>query len=1825
MNRHPSPESAPSADDLVTRLVGGLSADRLRQLAAARRATAPAAPAAPEPAPGPVDVTRPHALSFAQRRLWFLDRMHPGAVTYNMPVAYDITGELDTAALRGALQLIQDRHAALRTRFLEQDGEGVALVTAPAHLALPQRDLTRLPVARREEAARDVLRMAAQEPFDLREGPVFRVLLVRLARTRHVLLSMMHHIVSDGWSMAVYERELVANYTALHTGSRPEPAAPPLGYADHAARQLERSRGADFRARVEDWRARLSPLPEPLELPTDLPRPERPTGRGGLVELTVPADLRDALRHYASSRGASLAMVMLGLLQYVLARQSGQDHVCVGMPVAGREDRQSEAVIGLFINLLPISARIRPDTSLRTLLDQVRDEALYSYAHQDVPFDMLTEALDLPRRLDRSPVFQVLFAMQNTPRQRTADDPAQPSFRRREVPVGQAKFELSFEFGGDGDSDGLWGTVEYSTDLFTRDTVVELGDRYLTLLREALAAPDTAALDSLPFVARDRLPGALGLEDPPDDLVVLPATAGACTAVTELTGPWSPDAWREAVGEARRRHRSLRVRARSLTRLRESALYTWTEPGEPHVSVVPDGQAPVADGPAALLRATAVTAPTDAHGDPAVGITLLRGPGEGMYAVLSGPATVWDEGTAREVAEELGVRYRKLRDGGSSQDSGSPRGDGSAPVFAPLPATATPQVAPVVAAPSLPLPPDAGHTGRALSYCVLTARQWQDLQHHSVGEGITPARLLSGLFGYLAGACSRATEPFAVYGTGTDVSLPDIPLSDGPITDGPVADCLVADGLVLPWSDDGVRGSVADTLRAWAAPAPAHHRAREAEEHAVRLEFALVPGPTAPSVWVASPVAPGTARLRAEPLSDGGLRLLLDDATGFLAGLRLPERLRGLTEALVTGDHTAWEELPLVLPDEESLWHDVLNRAEIPARATASASSLTRLFAEQVAARPHATAVSHGPRSLTYGVLAARVDAVAGALRPALDRHKGPRRVAVCAERGIDLIVSLLAVLRAGAAYVPLDPLFPAARTALIVADAEPALVITEDALRERFADAGVPVRTLAELESGAAPAPGPLPADQDPAYVIYTSGTTGRPKGVAVAHAHVVRLFGATRHWFGFGSDDVWTLFHSYAFDFSVWEIWGALLHGGRLVVVDETVARDPARFLDLLAAEQVTFLNQTPSAFAQLVREEAGRTEPPELALRTVVFGGEALDFAALRPWTDRHGLAAPELVNMYGITETTVHVTHHRVTAADLTGGRSVVGVPIPDLQTWVVDPHGRLLPPGVAGELWVGGRGVALGYVRRPVLTAERFVPDRLAREPLPGARLYRSGDLARLLPQGRLEYLGRIDHQVKIRGYRIELGEIEACLSAQPGVAERIVLAVGESSENRQLVAWVVPAPGAVLDTDRLREALADRLPGYMVPARFVVLDALPLTSNGKTDRRRLPLPEETAPDGHREPRTATERVLLGLWAEVLGRTAVAPDANFFHLGGHSMLAVRLAALIRASFGADLPLSVLFTHQTPASLAAWLERQTRAEQSERVPSEPVLVPVRRAPDSSVVPLFAVHPGAGGVLCYQPLAEALGGDQPFYGIRCYGHQPGERPFETLAAMAEHYCALVRRAHPTGPYRLIGHSLGGVVAWEMARRLQAEGHEVALLALLDTYLPGALGETRSSPALIVENLLGRPVDLADDDLVGLSDEEQVDAALDRLARDSRGGPGGAGLDRPLLLRHLRMLKDNLRLCAEHPMDEGPPFRGPVLYAAARGNAAVASVPELWRPYVDGTVNVVPVAGDHEGMLRAEGARDVAAAVVRGPVVLGAQAVDAQAIAPTHPKDAR
>jgi len=587
-----------------------------------------------------------------------------------------------------------------------------------------------------------------------------------------------------------------------------------------------------------------------------------------------------------------------------------------------------------------------------------------------------------------------------------------------------------------------------------------------------------------------------------------------------------------------------------------------------------------------------------------------------------------------------------------------------------------------------------------------------------------------------------------------------------------------------------------------------------------------------------------------------------------------------------------------------------------------AAGCLHERFERQAAATPEAVALRFEDRQLTYRELNAEANRLARHLR----RHGAApdRLVALCMPRGLEMVVGLVAILKSGAGYVPMDPAYPPQRLAHMLQDSAPVLVLAQgtapaggtapvlDLVADRAAWAGEDDTDLAPAETGLAP--------HHLAYVIYTSGSTGQPKGVMVEHRNVTRLFTATEAWFGFGPGDVWTLFHSHAFDFSVWELWGALLHGGRGVVVPQAVARSPEDFYRLVCREGVTVLNQTPSAFRQFMAAQAASGEAH--GLRHIVFGGEALPAAMLAPWYARNG-GRTRLANMYGITETTVHVTWRPLEPMDALRGGSPIGEPIPDLRLLLLDAQGRPVAPGEVGEIHVGGAGVARGYLNRPELTAQRFIAD-----PAGGGRLYRSGDLARRLHDGSLEFIGRNDSQVKVRGFRIELGEIEARLQALPAVREAVVLAQGEGGgdamDDRRLVAWVVARdPGAALDVAALREGLRSDLPDHMLPAHFVAIDRVPLTVHGKLDAAALPAPVAgSGAAGYVAPRTPAEACLAAIWAEVLQVPQVGIHDDFFALGGDSMRTIAIVSQARER-GLALSIEQIFRHQTVSAIAAAL--------------------------------------------------------------------------------------------------------------------------------------------------------------------------------------------------------------------------------------------------------------------------------------------------------------
>jgi amino acid adenylation domain-containing protein len=1070
--------------------------------------------AAPPLVPVPRDGVLP--LSFAQQRLWFLAQLQPESAFYNVPAAFRARGGLSLPALEAALRGVVRRHEVLRTSFRAVQGRPVLEVAADIPVSIPLADLSGLPPEWREPEALRLVREEAGLPFDLTRAPLLRARLLRLGDGDQILCATLHHIASDGWSVGVLLKEAGALYAA-GTAGIPSALPPlPVQYADFAAWQRQWLSGETLEAELRHWRERLAGAPPALDLPADRPRPPVPSHAGALRPVALPRGLASALGALCRRQGVTLFMALLAGFETLLLRWTGQEDLCVGVPIANRNRVEIEGLIGFFVNTLVLRADLAGDPPFAGLLARVREAALDAYAHQDLPFEKLVEELAPRSDLSRAPLCQVALALQNAPAT-AATTEVLPGLDLAPLPAltGTAKLDLTLIL--EETAAGITGVAEFSTGLFDPATVERLLGHYETLLQAAVAAPGT----------------------PLADLPLLPA------------------------GE------------------RQQILVEWAD--------------------------------------------------------------------------------------------------------------------------------------------------------------------------------------------------------------------------VRP------------------------------------------------------------------PSSPGGC--------------------------------------------------------------------LQDLFAVRAAEAPDARAVVCGEEEISYREL----DVQAGRLASALaGRGVQPGDfVGLLLDRSLDLPVGILGVLKAGGAYVPLDPDLPGERLAWILGDARVRVLVSRADLLDRLPGGRACEVLLLDGGESAASEPYRRPAGlpaASPAYVIYTSGSTGRPKGVVVSHANVLRLFtAAAESGIGFGSEDVWSLFHSYAFDFSVWEMWGALLHGGSLVVVPREVSRAPEVFHELLVRERVTVLNQTPSAFRVLIQADRLSPRSAELALRLVVFGGEALDPADLRPWIERHGDGRPRLVNMYGITETTVHVTFRPLTSEDT--ARAVgnpIGRALPDLRIRLADRGLRPVPIGIPGELCVGGAGLALGYLNRPELTAGRFIPDPFSESP--GARLYRSGDLARLLPDGGLGYLGRIDQQVKIRGYRIEPGEIEAVLAAHPGVREAVVLPSGEASSAVQLLAFWVPAAGPEgpeVAAAELRRHLRSELPDYMVPAAFTRVAALPLTPNGKVDRRALAAlraaPEEAAPAA---PLTPTEEILAGLWADVLGGGSPRPEDSFFDLGGHSLLSTQVLSRVRDAFGVELPLKALFEDPGLGAFAARIDAARR---------------------------------------------------------------------------------------------------------------------------------------------------------------------------------------------------------------------------------------------------------------------------------------------------------
>ncbi len=1043
---------------------------------------------------------RPDALplSHAQERLWLLEQIGVLGSAYNLPAAVRLRGLVDVAALQRALALVVERHEVLRTRFAVVDGSPVQVIDPAGSFELVVEDLSELPEDERAAAARERIGVLAKQPFALAHGPLFQGRLLRLSEKEHIAVVVMHHIVSDGWSIGVLIREVGALYAAFAAG-RPSPLpALPVQYADYALWQRSRLQGDALEKQVSYWREHLTGAPTVLDLPTDRPRPAVQSYRGESFAIGLPAELTASLDELARSEGATLFMVLLAAFNVVLSRWSGQEDVVVGSPIAGRSHRELEGLIGFFINTLPLRTDLKGDPSFTELLGRVKETALDGYAHQEVPFEKLLEVLQPKRDLSRQPIFQVLFALQNVPRERLQ----LPGLELRRLPGQQttAKLDLSlYVYQREG---GLEGYFEYATDLFDASTIRRLSSHFKTLLESIVAAPE--------------------------------------------------------------------------------------------------------------------------------------------------------------------------------------------------------------------------------------------------------ARL-------------------------SDLALLDT-----------------------------------------------------AERHQLMVE---------------------------------------------------------------------WNDTAAAYPKDKCL-HE--------------------LFVEQAARTPDAVAIVYDDSELTYDDLDRRSNQLAHHLR---GLGVGPDViVGLSIDRSPDMVVGLLGILKAGGAYLPLDPAYPPERLAYMMSDAGISLVLAQHG----GAMAGLAVDPIAlvclDAETDAiagypiAPPRAVGVTSQNLAYVLYTSGSTGKPKGVMGTHGAVVNRL----HWDAAvpSGEELYVQKTTPNFIDMLWEVFMPLMRGQRIVIAGESCSRDIHRLIELLGKSKTSRIVLVPSLMqAMLEVEDVGGRLPD---LRYWACSGEALSSEMAKLFYEC--LPNARLFNVYGASE----FWDASWSAVDQNRCRHGVpiGRPIPNIRAFVLDAAGEVVPIGISGELYIGGAGLARGYLGRAALTADRFVPSPFG----DGERLYRTGDLARWRADGELEYLGRIDHQVKLRGLRIELGEIEARLLEHPDVGQAVVVAREDAAGDKRLAAYVVGHKGAAIDAGELRGHLKRSLPEHMVPATFVLLDALPLTSNGKIDRRRLPAPENGAVVGveYVAPQTPGEQVLAAIWCEVLKLEWVGINDNFFELGGHSLLATRLMARIRDAFRIELPLRTLFDAPCVGELTALIE-------------------------------------------------------------------------------------------------------------------------------------------------------------------------------------------------------------------------------------------------------------------------------------------------------------
>ncbi len=1466
-----------------------------------------------------------YAISSAQKRLYFLYQLDRDSLAYNMPQVIKIDGKVDRQQLDQVFGTLVNRHESFRTSFEMVDGGPLQKIWEKVDFRVRYSEAG----GRTEEAMMEEF----VRPFDLGNAPLLRVEVVSTTADQYLLLVDTHHIIADGVSLEVLSRE----FHELYAG-RP---LPPLRiqYKDYAEWQNGGARSGKAAEHTAWWQQNLSGALPVLHLPLDYQRLAADSDKGAGVNSFLRPDEMKLLKRCAAEHNMTTSMFLYALLGVLFSRLSGDEDIIIGLSIAGRNHPDLERVVGMFVNALPIRCFPQKGKSLGVYLKEVKTATLMAYDHQDCQFDYLVEKLGGRRETGRNPIFDVMLNMVGKiDGNFDLSDGVSGRYTHSKL---SKRFDLTLnviEY-----NNTLWLQFQYDAALFSAGSI-ELFLRYFrNLLAAAAGGTDTLLID-LPLETEEKKAGVWSRLESWSwayafDNDNIPASwhqerlwfidrfesgflyeEGPLYHNIPLIIDW------EGPLDRARLEKCIRTVIAKHEILRTSIVTVGEQPFQ-RLLPLPDVMLPLhdvnADDPQQLIQKE-IDTPFRLDGQ-LFRVALLR-PGEDRYTlVMVFHHSIADRYSVKKLTEEIVEAYRsRSNEVGAGPEDKPPVLQYGA--FSAWQREALSQLDPWFLSwwrlqlggnlAALELPEDrqraAIHVYTAADADISIPEELTaGITAYGREHGVDTRTILMAAFKILLAKYCRQEEIVI----GTSIDYRETPLLRTMI--GPAANLVVLRSFITPET------SFADVVRT----------IRHDYERSVaygHIPFDQLVKKLAPKKDMSRTALfdvlfqfeeTGTIGLDGVKLgireTNRGygkydLNVLLQQKEGVISGKlvynadyfdrwRMESLLRHyykLIGNLLAAPRRQLATVSMVGRQEQQL---LLQQFDNTAVGYPLTETIIDLFDRQVMLRGDKQAIRLGREALSYRQLDRKVNRLAVLLR-----EKGVRPntiVGLLMDRSIDTVAGMLAILKAGGAYLPIDTDYPQERIDYLLADSGAALVLTTEAHQAKAGD--VPVVLTGEAENRPdTGAPEPVNAPEDICYVIYTSGTTGHPKGVMVQHRNVVRLFVNDRFAFDFGPDDVWTLFHSHCFDFSVWEMYGALLFGGTLIVIPKMVARDTRQYLTILQREKVTILNQTPGAFYALIREEL--SDPgSRLPLRYVIFGGEALSPGKLKEW--RALYPAVKLINMFGITETTVHVTYKEIGNHEIEHNISNIGKPIPTLSVCLLDEYGNPVPNGIPGELYVGGAGVAKGYLNKEALTAARFVPDPFK----PHEKLYRSGDLARVLASGELEYIGRIDHQVKVRGFRIELGEIENQLLTQGSIRDVIVLAREKEGETF-LVAWYV----AEKENPGLRKFLLDRLPEHMVPAYFVHLRTMPLTSNGKVDRKALPDPDSGIDEGYTAPVNETEEKLAAIWADILrlDRAKIGTNRSFFELGGHSLKAAVLVSRINKELQVNIALKDIFTYQ-----------------------------------------------------------------------------------------------------------------------------------------------------------------------------------------------------------------------------------------------------------------------------------------------------------------------